>query len=101
VGRYDLGLSAEEFFELTPRQFDALLKRHLIDREYNELLFGQLTSWVANSGVRAPSKPFKPTDFMPSQWMKKASKPKRKRMTNKTRRELTAQIRAMFPVIKK
>jgi len=70
--KYDLGLTSEEFFALTPRQFDALQKRHKSKAESNELLFGQLTSWVANTGFRSTEKPTKPADFMPSKWANKA-----------------------------
>ena len=35
-------------------------------------MLGQLTSWVANTGFTRPEKPTKPTDFMPSEWVKKA-----------------------------
>src|SRR6202042_2926983 len=68
--RYDLHLSSEEFYALTPRQFDALIKRHRHTVESNELLLGQLTSWVANTGFRSTEKPTHPHDFMPSQWGK-------------------------------
>jgi hypothetical protein len=68
--RYDLHLSSEEFYALTPRQFDALIKRHRHTVESNELLLGQLTSWVANTGFRSTEKPTHPEDFMPSQWGK-------------------------------
>jgi hypothetical protein len=70
TARYDLRLSDEEFWALTPRQFDALVRRHRRHVESQELLFGQLTSWVANTGFRTTAEPTTPTDFMPSRWAK-------------------------------
>jgi hypothetical protein len=68
--RYDLHLSDVEFYALTPRQFDALIKRHRYKAESNEFLFAQMTSWIANTGFRSTEKPTHPKDFMPSQWGK-------------------------------
>jgi gluconate kinase len=65
-------LTAAEFYRLTPRQFDSLLRHHRArqreQREFTELLFGQLTAAVYNSGLRGPQEPYAPRDFMPSQW---------------------------------
>ena len=100
--RYDLHLSDEDFFALTPRQFDALLKRHKHKVESNELLFGQLTSWVVNTGFRALEKPTSTEDFMPSRWKKRSaaasSTTKPKRMSRKRREAVADGLRAMFPV---
>ncbi len=95
--RYDLGLGDEDFYSLTPRQFDALLRRHRNHVEANELLFAQLTSWVANTGFRSTEKPTHPRDFMPSQWAKHP-KPKRPRMTKKRRQDIADGLRMMFAV---
>jgi hypothetical protein len=104
IARYDLGLSAEEFFDLTPRQFDALLKRHRYRVESTEFLFAQLTSWIANTGFRSTEKPTADFDFMPSQWMKKAKKkaasasdPKKPvRMTKKKRHHMMLRFTEAF-----
>ena len=99
--RYDLSLTSDEFYELTPRQFDALLKRHHHRVESNELLFAQLTSWVANTGFRSTEKPTQPKDFMPSQWAKanpsKTAANKPNRMTKIRRDKVASCLRAMFP----
>lgn len=70
MARYDLHLSDDDFYALTPRQFDALLKRKKVETVASEFLLAQLTSWVANTGFRSTEKPTKPSDFMPSEWQK-------------------------------
>jgi len=76
VARYDLKLSADEFFDLTPRQFDALVKRRRSSLEASEFMTAQLISALYNTGFKTPEKPTSPLDFMPSQWAKKRNKPK-------------------------
>lgn len=70
VARYDLGLSSDEFFDCTPRQLDALIKRHERSKQEQEFLFAQLTSCVVNFSMAGPKKPSEPKDFMPSEWIK-------------------------------
>lgn len=70
--RYNLNLTDDEFFELTPRKFDALQKRHKYKTESNELLFAQMTSALYNTGFKSPEKPTKIDDFMPSKWKRTA-----------------------------
>lgn len=67
VARYDLRLSDRQFYALTPRQLDALLKRRERETAEREFLFGQLASCVVNFGFCQPKEPAKPSDFMPSQ----------------------------------
>jgi hypothetical protein len=74
VARYDLRLSDEEFYALTPRQFDALCKRHRMASEMTEFFFAQVSSTVMNTGFRSTEKPTSPADFMPSQRNKKPIK---------------------------
>jgi hypothetical protein len=68
-------------------------------------MLGQLTSWVANTGFTRPEKPTKATDFMPSEWMKKAqSKSKTDsssfvppvRMTKKRRADIAHSLNAVL-----
>jgi hypothetical protein len=82
--RYDLHLSDEQFFILTPRKLDSLLKRHKRKAQSNELLFAQLTSWVANTGFRSTAEPTKTEDFMPSRWKQDTAKPAPKRRKRDT-----------------
>lgn len=92
LARYDLRLSDAEFCAITPRQLDALLKRRRVETECTELLFGQLTSWIANTGFRTAEKPTTPTDFMPSQWAKVRAISREDRQ-----QALTDAFRLMFP----
>jgi hypothetical protein len=102
LARYDLRLSDDEFWDMTPRQLDALLNRHQLATASREFLFAQVTSWVANTGFRSVAKPTKATDFMPSEWAKTGKpKPKPKRLTKKRQLEIAAGIRAMFPDLTK
>jgi hypothetical protein len=77
MGRYDLRLSEEEFWELTPRKFHVLLKRRELDIQHTELLHGINASVSANFSMASPKTPTKPSDFMPSQWGKKVEPKKR------------------------
>lgn len=103
VACYDLRLSADEFYDLTPRQLDALLKRKKVETVANEYLFAQLTALVANTGFRSGKEPSKPSDFMPTEFHKTAPRPvvKRKRMTKRERAAVDVGLRAMFPNLKK
>ena len=98
---YDLRLSDDAFFALTPRQFDALLKRKKVETVAQEFLFAQLTSWIANTGFKSAAKQTAAKEFMPSEWAKTAkatgTSGKPKRMTKKRRAAIAAGIRSMFP----
>lgn len=90
----NLHLSDDEFYDLTPRKYDALQKRYKYTAESNELLFGQLTSWVANTGFKSCDKPTKIEDFMPSKWDSREKSDSRKdkpAQTNKRHRKVIAQ----------
>ena len=102
--RYHLRLSDRGFFALTPKQFADLKRQHRNHVESTELLFAQLTSWVANTGFRTTDKPVSTVDFMPSQWHRSApanathlpaTKPIR--MTAKRRAEVANGLRGLFP----
>lgn len=103
MARYDLRLSDDDFFALTPRQFDALLKRKKVETVSQEFLAAQLTSWIINTGFRTTEKPTKPQDFMPSEWRTRASVNSGKpiRMTKKRRADIANSIRSMFPNLHK
>jgi hypothetical protein len=73
--RYDLGLTEEEFWRMTPRQLSALLKRHKREHERQEFLFAQVVSNTVNFSMCRPKQPVTPKQFMPSQWRKKESQP--------------------------
>ncbi|ADW69014.1 UBA domain-containing protein [Granulicella tundricola] len=100
----ELGLSSEQFYDLTPRQFQALCKRYQNNREtvrnHTELMFGQLTSWVVNTGFRSYFEKFQiPAHFMPSLLALKQAPTKQPntRMTKAKRAAVVDTIRMMFP----
>lgn len=76
-----LGLSDDEFFALTPRQFAALIKAKKEQLERNEALVGILAATIGNHSMNPPKKAYVPADFMPSQSMNRA--PVKKRINRK------------------
>lgn len=77
VARYDLRLTDDEFYAMTPRQLDALLKRNKQAVEHEQLLAGIIASTTANHSLNPPKTPCTPADFMPSQRGAKAEPTKR------------------------
>jgi len=67
IGIYDLRLSDEQFWQLTPAQFNALVKRKMIDEEQKDYRTALICSVIANvfRDKKKRRKPFKPQDFMP------------------------------------
>jgi hypothetical protein len=69
----ELGLTSDEFYGMTPRQFDALARAHRRAKrrmvEHTEYLFGQLTAMVANTGFRGWNEARTADEFMPSRQM--------------------------------
>jgi hypothetical protein len=74
---HHLGMSTDEFFRLTPRQFDLLMQQHRERVEYEEYMAGLLAATVANFSMGAPKKPLEPADFMPSRRQKARTKRER------------------------
>lgn len=97
MARFDLRLSSDEFFALTPRQLDALIQRHERQTQGREFLFAQLCSCIVNFSMTAPEKRVKPADFMPSQWAHQAAKKPKRR----TRKEIAAECRDVMQMLMK
>src|ERR1019366_5506118 len=76
--RYDLGLSDDDFYSLTPRQLNALFRHRErqrdYDREHTEYMAAQIVAMVANTGFRSFEKAREPREFMPSAWGKTTQK---------------------------
>ena len=100
IGVLDLGLTSEQFWSMQPWMFDALLSRKQRATQETELLFGQLTSVVANYSMCAPKTPISPAEFMPSEILKKIEA-KRQGPTKKEREAINAQTRALFAALQK
>lgn len=65
MARFDLGLSDEEFWALTPRRMDALVQRWERAREHSDMMLAQIAQTGANFSFCAPKKPFTIDQFMP------------------------------------
>lgn len=65
MARVQLGLSDEEFFDLTPLQLSYLTERYEHERESLDFRAGVIASTVANCHRKKGKKAFKPKDFMP------------------------------------
>lgn len=62
--RYDLGLSEEEFWELSLEQLMALRNRYLQNMKMQNWFTAQICSVIANANRKKGSRPFKAKDFM-------------------------------------
>jgi hypothetical protein len=67
LGRYDLGLSDSELWEIDLRQFYALLQRKRDEKYWQDWRAALVTHMIANvfRDTKRKSRPFKIEDFMP------------------------------------
>lgn len=72
VGRYDLGLAERDFWHLTLREFDALLKRRNANGENETYRAAFIVSAIYNVNRGKGQDPVRPEDFMAG---KKKEKP--------------------------
>lgn len=73
IGRYDLRLSDDEFWGLTLKEFNLLMKRHKEQRSAEMFNSALICATIANVN-RTKGKAYTPMDFMP----KEEEKPKKK-----------------------
>jgi len=71
-GRFNLGLSDEEFWHLTLAQFNALAKRYDEQQERQDYRAALICTVLAeiNRDRKKRPRPFKPEDFMPKRGRK-------------------------------
>jgi len=74
MGRYDLGLSEDEFWELTLKELNALVERHESNHGWLNYRAALICSIIANSVPHKGDKIFTYADFMPKMKPRK-SKP--------------------------
>jgi hypothetical protein len=98
IAVYDLGLTSEDFYSLTPRKYDALVKRWEREREHSEFMLAQLTSSVINFSTCRPKESVKPQELMPSQWGK-TPQPKKVRITKARKKAITDTIHGGFAML--
>lgn len=72
IAVYDLGLSTEQFLELTPVMFSALLERYQGEQQYNDFRAGTIVSTIANICRDKKTPAYTPAFFFPS--LKEAEK---------------------------
>jgi len=65
AARYDLGLSPDEFWALTPAQFRALYDRHILALEEADVRAALICTVMANIHRGKNRKPFRVEDFVP------------------------------------
>ena len=71
IGKFDLGLTEEEFFALTPRQFFALQDRWLCRIEVADYQAAFVASAIINSMRGKDSKPVSVAEILPDRRGKK------------------------------
>ena len=86
-----LGLSAEEFFRLQPRQFYLLLNQWREVRNHQELLAGIVAAELRNRSYYRSEKWAIPRDFTPSYQGAKSDRPKRR-----SRKQIAQDVRNFF-----
>ena len=93
LARYDLGLSTEEFYDLTSGQLDALMRRREREIEESEFMSAQIAACVVNFSMSRPEKAVSTVEFMPSHFRRKQERAKRvdrKRVVTDIRSMMTA-----------
>lgn len=64
IARQELGLTDEEWLEMTPRMLHALRKRQIEQLQREELLVGIISATSANFSFCKPERPLSPEVFM-------------------------------------
>lgn len=91
---YHLHLRKTEFYRLTPRQYSALMERHIDAERKNELMLAQIVAATVNYSMCRPEKPVTPSSFMVTPFEAAIEqRPKRKRMTRKEIESVADQLR--------
>ena len=90
IGRYDLGLTDDEFGVLTPGLLEALLDRKQAESKQDYFRTGLISAAVINTSMAAPKRPVSALDFVPGE------KPKEKDLSTMTGEEAEAEILAQF-----
>jgi len=70
IADQDLGLSAEEWLDLTPRMVESLNQQRLESLRNWELMISQVIAANVNFGFNPPRRPLKPESFMLHPWPK-------------------------------
>ena len=94
----DLQISKQEFFDLAPVEFDAMMKRHVELRKYDiqkaDYRAGLLASIICNAMAKKDTAPALPFDFFPEH--QKETYQERKQKNIFKRAEADKVIKEMF-----
>lgn len=101
IARYDLHISSDDFYSLTPRKFDALIKRLERAQQHSDYMLAQIVSYGVNFSMCHPKDSVRPEDFMPGEWAKPQPKLHRTRMTRKVKDHVTLSIHEGFAALTK
>ena len=88
IARYDLGLTTDDFGELTPALFEALIERRKAESKQDYFRTGLISAAVINTSMAAPKTPVSAMDFVPG------DKPKPKDLTTMDPEEAAATVLA-------
>lgn len=95
-------MDLEEFLNITPRFFAALLERDRQRRERSqemtELMGAQIVAMVRTCGFAQFKEPAEVKDFMPSEWRKQREKPQPKR---RSRQAIADEYRNLMGIVAK
>lgn len=61
-------------------------------------MFGQLTSWVANTGFKSTKEPTKPRDFMPSMYGREDKSAKPVKVKRRRRKAIAFECRTIMNI---
>lgn len=64
VARYDLGMSDDEFWRMTPREFGAVVKRRVFDIERQDYRAALICATLVNINRKKGSRPVRPEAFL-------------------------------------
>ncbi len=78
---YELHLTAEAFYSLTPSQFALLVEAHRKHLEHDEMIQAYTTAAIINYSMGAPESPAQPLLFMPSYREATGTEPAKPKMT--------------------
>lgn len=100
TARIDFGMDLEEFLDITPRFFDALLQKDKARakraQEMTEIMGAQIVAMVRSCGFVQFKEPMAAREFMPSEWDKPQVAKKTKR---RSRAAIADEYRAVMTAV--
>jgi len=94
--RVRMGLKKDEFFALTPRGFFKMHDAWVDGQREMHRMVALLRVDMINHSLYRPSKPLELADLMPAASARRATIPRRRRLTKKLRAEIADRMRQVF-----